>query len=111
MLTFKKETLMAWSGRISRVFEIMYILLARGGKNGALILLKVGHEWKLFYVSRKKQAMDAMSDYGRKMEKLEKLQKKNITKTEVDKRQVQLAGEVVTYISIHSGEVQDFISR
>lgn len=111
MLTFKKETLIAWSGRISRVFEIMYILLAQGSKNGALTLLKVGLEWKLSYVRRKKQAMDAMSDYGRKMEKLEKLQKKTITKTEVDRRQVQLAGEAVTYISIHSGEAQEFISR
>lgn len=76
MLTFKKETLMAWSGRISHVFEIIYVLLAQGIKNGALTRLKVGHKWKLFYISRKKQAMDAMSDYGEKMEKLDKLQKK-----------------------------------
>lgn len=97
MLTFKKETLMAWSGRISHVFEIIYILLAQGIKNGALKRLKVGHKWKPFYISRKKQAIDAMSDYGEKMEKLEKLQeKKSTTKMEVGKRQVQLAGEAVS---------------
>lgn len=55
--------------------------------------------------------MDAMSNYGKKMETLDKLQKKGITKTEVDKRQVQLAGEAVIYIRIHSGEVQEFIPR
>lgn len=73
MLTFKKETLMAWSGSISHVFEIIHILLAQGIKNGALKLLNIGHEWKLFYISRKKRAMDAISDYGRKIETLEKL--------------------------------------
>lgn len=67
---------MAWSGRISRVFEIMYNLLAQGSKNRALTLLKVGREWKLFYVSRKKQAMDAMSDYGRKMETIREFTEK-----------------------------------
>ena len=109
MLTFRKETLTALSGRISHVFEIMHILLAQGSKNGALALLKVGYEWKLFYISRKKQAMDAMSDYGRKMKKLDKLQEKK--QNQDRSRQVQLSGEAVIYISIHSGEVQEFISR
>jgi len=50
--------------------------------------------------------MNVMRYYGIKNEKFERLQgKKSTTKMEVDKRQVQLAGEVVTYISIHSGEV------
>lgn len=51
MLIFTKETLMAWSAKISHVFEITDILLAWGIKNRVLTLFKVGHEWKLFYIS------------------------------------------------------------
>lgn len=66
-----------WSVRISHAFEVIYILLAEGIKNGTLKVLKVGNGWKLFYICRKKQATDKVSDEnGEITENIEKKEHK-----------------------------------
>lgn len=66
-----------WSVRISYAFKVIYILLAEGIKNGTLKVLKVGNGWKLFYICRKKQATDKVSDKNGEI--TENIEKKSIS--------------------------------